>query len=79
METWHTCDTTHCRGGWVTHIAGEAGAALEKRFGMPLAASIIYANSSSIEVPWHNYYESNENALEDIKRCAELEKAAMEK
>ena len=28
MSAWHTCDTTHCRAGWVVHLAGEAGKAL---------------------------------------------------
>lgn len=31
MSTWHTCETTHCRAGWVVHLAGEAGKALEDK------------------------------------------------
>ena len=74
MDSWHSCDTTHCRAGWVTHLAGKEGAALEARFGMPLAASIIIKNSSPIHIGWNKFYEKNEAAMEDIKRCAELEK-----
>jgi hypothetical protein len=76
MQTWHTCETAHCRGGWVTHLAGKEGAELEERFGMPLAAHIIYKNSSEIPVPWNQYYNfNNDEALKDIIRCADEEKA----
>jgi hypothetical protein len=75
MGAWHSCDTTHCRGGWVTFLAGEQGKQLESRFGMPLAAHIIYKNSSEIPVRWHQYYLNNEDAMKDIIKCAEEEKA----
>jgi hypothetical protein len=75
MGNWHSCETTHCRGGWVTHLAGEDGRKLEKRFGMPLAAQIIYRNSSSIHVGADKFYGNNERAMKDIARCAEEEKA----
>jgi len=29
MGSVHQCQTTHCRAGWVVHLAGEAGYALE--------------------------------------------------
>jgi hypothetical protein len=29
MKSWHTCETTHCRGGWVVFKAGAKGKALE--------------------------------------------------
>ncbi len=75
MKSWHTCETSHCRGGWVTHLAGKEGKILEARFGMPLAAHIIYDNSSSIKVPWHNYFNfDNDSSLAHIKECAEKEK-----
>lgn len=74
MGDWHKCNTTHCRAGWVTFLAGKDGKELEERFGMPLAAHIIYDNSSSIRVPWHNYFEfNNDKAMEDIKKCAQEE------
>src|SRR5689334_12019206 len=31
MKAWHSCDTTHCRAGWVIHLAGKAGYELEQR------------------------------------------------
>src|SRR5258708_1115253 len=42
MCTWHTCETTHCRAGWVVALAGEAGRAMEFRLGTPAAALLIY-------------------------------------
>ncbi|OYZ07674.1 MAG: hypothetical protein B7Y36_19020 [Novosphingobium sp. 28-62-57] len=42
MSDWHTCDTTHCRAGWVVALAGDEGKALEKRIGTPAAATLIY-------------------------------------
>jgi len=73
MGAWHTCDTTHCRAGWVVSKAGAAGKALEWAMGTPAAAAIIYmASDPKLErVP--NFYSSNEEALEDMKRLAEQE------
>ncbi len=84
METWHTdsktneegayCGTTHCRAGWVIALGGKAGRELETIFGTENAALQIYKASSSIPVGPVRFYEDNEKAMEDIKRCAELEK-----
>ena len=74
MSKWHTCDTTHCRAGWVVQLAGEEGKKLESKLGTPLAAALIYRESSDIDVKWvHRFYESNTLAMADIKRCAEAE------
>ncbi len=75
MATWHTCETTHCRAGWVVHLAGEAGKALEAFHDTPLAARLIYKASSPINVTFPRFYETNEVALADMKRCAEEEAA----
>jgi hypothetical protein len=76
MSTWHTCDTTHCRAGWVVHLAGEAGAKLERQTSTLFAAMQIYKASSPIEISPVRFYEDNATALEDMKKCAEQEKAA---
>ena len=77
MSDWHTCDTTHCRAGWVAHLAGDAGKALEEIFDTLLAAMMIYDASSNLEkVSPVRFFETNELALEDMKRMAELEKEA---
>lgn len=75
MGAWHTCDTTHCRAGWVVHLAGEAGRALEKFHDTPLAAQLIYRESSPLKVSPPCFYETNEMAMADMKRLAEEEAA----
>jgi hypothetical protein len=74
MNAWHICDTIHCRAGWVTYIAGEAGRILEEHTSTEFAAMQIYKASSKIRVFPPRFYDNNEKALEDIKRCAEEEK-----
>jgi len=73
MSTWHTCETTHCRAGWVVALAGEEGAKLEKYHNTLLAALLIYRESSPHKVAPMRFFESNEKAMEDMKRMAELE------
>ncbi len=75
MGDWHTCDTTHCRAGWVTHLAGEAGKKLEAFHGGStlMAAMRIYHASSPHHVSPVRFFESNEVAMADMKRMAELE------
>ena len=73
MADWHTCETTHCRAGWVTHLAGEEGKELEEFFGTALAASKIYRASSEHKVPLWRFFENAEDAMADMKRLAELE------
>lgn len=75
MATWHetnqTCGTTHCRAGWVVHLAGEAGYKLEAKTNTAFAAMQIYhASNPDVPVSPVRFYESNEVALADIKRCA---------
>jgi hypothetical protein len=75
MDSWHTCDTTHCRAGWVVHLAGQAGEALEAFHDTPLAAMLIYRESSPLRVPCPRFFDTNKAAMADIIRMAELEKA----
>lgn len=82
MGTWHGgddfCGTTHCRAGWVTHLAGEGGRVLDGMMGTAAAAALIYrASDPSLEkVP--DFYCGNEEALDDMKRLAELEASKTE-
>lgn len=71
----HQCGTTHCRAGWVIHLAGEAGYALEQRTSSEFAAMQIYKASGHPISPCR-FYESNDVALADMKACAEREQAA---
>jgi hypothetical protein len=74
MSQWHKCGTTHCRAGWVVHLAGEAGYALERFHDTPLAAQLIYRQSDPENpVPPTRFYEPNDEALADIRRLAGAE------
>ena len=73
MTTWHTCNTTHCRAGWVVLLAGEEGKKLERFHTTEMAAMLIYRVSSPHRVWPARFYESNEAAIADMKRMAELE------
>jgi len=73
MSTWHTCETTHCRAGWVVHMAGKVGEELEKFYDTPLAALKIYRENSSIKVGMNEFFKNNEEAMADIKRAAAAE------
>jgi hypothetical protein len=75
MSNWHICETTHCRAGWVVFLAGDAGRELERITSTEFAAKQIYKASSPIRVSPNQFFASNERAMEDIIRCAELEKA----
>jgi len=71
MGTWHRCETTHCRAGWVVTLAGDGGKALELAMGTPVAAAMIYLASDPNLEKMPNFYASNEAAMEDMKRLAE--------
>ena len=76
MGSWHSCDTTHCRAGWVTHLAGAGGRALEFALGTPIAAAHIYMASDPKLERIPDFYCGNSEALEDMRRLAEAEAAA---
>ena len=78
MGSWHKggfCGTTHCRAGWVTHLAGEGGRVLDGAYGTAAAAALIYmASDPNLErIP--DFYCDNETAMADIKVMAEREGA----
>jgi hypothetical protein len=74
MEDVHTCDNTHCRGGWVIAKAGEAGSKLEDFYGWNLAAMMIYdASAPGYKINPCRFYDSNAEALEDMRKLAEGE------
>jgi hypothetical protein len=75
MGHWHVCGTTHCRGGWVTTLAGPEGKALEDFHNPELAAMLIYY-ASGYHINPARFYDSNADALADMKRLAEEEASA---
>jgi hypothetical protein len=72
MGSWHSCETTHCRAGWVVHLAGPAGYALEKFHNTELAAMLIYRESGHYINP-ARFYDGNDAAMEDIRKLAEAQ------
>jgi len=75
MSAWHTCETTHCRAGWVVTLAGKEGTELEAKTSTCHAAMQIYKASSPIRVSPVRFFETDALAMEDIKRCAKEEAA----
>lgn len=74
MSLWHTCETTHCRAGWVVTLAGEEGKRLEEATSTLFAAMQIYKASDPVNpISPVRFYDSNEKALADMKRLAEAE------
>ena len=70
MGTWHTCETTHCVGGWTVFLT-PGGKELEKKFDTRLAAELIL-RASRPDAPLPNFTASNEAAMAFIEaRAAE--------
>ena len=62
MDTWHTCDTTHCIGGTAIHQAGEVGRLLEAAVGPGIAALMLLGPDAH-----SHFYDSNEAATEWLR------------
>jgi hypothetical protein len=76
VDAWHTCAKTHCRGGWIVTLAGDAGKELERFYNTELAAMLIYdASDPAFKINPARFYDDNEAALADMKRLADLEAA----
>jgi hypothetical protein len=73
MSSWHTCETTHCRAGWVVTLAGKKGKKLEQKVGVSLAATLIYFKSDPTLNKVPNFYSPNASSLEDMRLMAEKE------
>ena len=74
MDSWHTCNTTHCRAGWIVHLAGKEGYELEKETNTSFAAMMIYKASSDIIPTFNDFYVmNNDKSMENIIMCANLE------
>ena len=79
MTAWHTCETTHCRAGWVVTLAGEEGKKLEEKIGTSSAAALIYWHSDPDLKQLPDFYCDNETAMADMKRLAEMNNPARNK
>ena len=73
MDTWHTCETSHCIGGWICFLAGVKGKALENRLDTPMAARrIYYASDPGCRVP-HLYQMDDAKAMKQLEENAAKE------
>jgi len=62
MSTWHSCDTTHCLGGWLICQAGEVGKLLEAAVGSSVAGLML----GGVEAHSH-FYDTNQAAAEWLR------------
>lgn len=63
--------------GWIVHLAGAPGKALERRHGTASAARrIVYASDPSFDRPLYFYRIDNDFVMREIEECAERERAA---
>ena len=69
MTNWHKCETTHCRAGWVVHLSGDAGYALEKATSTLFAAQQIY-RVSGYDISPVRFFDSDEAAMNDMRKLA---------
>ncbi len=67
QDTWHTCETTHCRAGFSELYAEDVGKEMVKHLGHWLTGALIYKKSTG-RIP--NFYASNEDALADVRAHA---------
>ena len=73
MGNFHRCGTTHCRAGWVIHLAGPEGYALATRTSSTFAAMQIY-RASGYRISPVRFFESKAKALQDMKKLATMER-----
>jgi hypothetical protein len=74
MSNWHTCDTQHCRAGWVVTLTGVKGRELEELLDPEAAAMLIYKASSPITVHADEFYDEEEDAMHSMRCAAEQER-----
>ncbi len=70
MNDWHTCEKKHCRAGWIVALAGAEGKALEQFYNTELAAMLIYHQSTGRRIHPARFYDSDEEALADMRTLA---------
>ena len=57
MNTWHTCDTTHCVAGWAIAQAGEPGRLLEAAVGSQIAGLMLLGAEAH-----RHFFDSDDDA-----------------
>lgn len=61
MNTWHTCDTTHCIAGWACHLAIN-GKEMEATHGTQIAGLLLLGAEAH-----SHFFDENDKALEYLK------------
>jgi hypothetical protein len=72
MMTWHTCETTHCVGGW-TCVLTPGGREFESKLQNTRLAAEYILRASRPDAPLPNFTASNEAAMAFIEARAEEE------
>lgn len=57
MGEWHSCETSHCIAGWAIHLAGDAGARLERDNGSEIAGLMLLGTEAHA-----HFYDSDADA-----------------
>jgi len=73
MSDWHTCETTHCWAGWIVHLAGEEGYALENKTSPCFAAMQIFKASNKSSINPSYFFLGDKEAMVKIKEMADTE------
>jgi len=69
MDSWHSCQTTHCIAGWAIHQAGEPGRLLEETHGPEVAGRMLLGHDAAM-----HFHDSNDDArawLQSVLDAAE--------
>jgi uncharacterized protein YjbI with pentapeptide repeats len=78
MGSWHGkegvdetnwCGTTHCRAGYAVCLAGKEGFDLEKQYGTPMTATLLYMKSTP-DAALPSFYCTDDEAMADIRARA---------
>ena len=73
MATWHTCETTHCLGGW-TVVLTPKGREFETKCNDTGTAAALILRASRPDAPLPNFTASNEAAMAFLEQRASEEK-----
>ena len=71
MDTWHTCETTHCIAGWAIHQAGEPGRILEALHGPALAGRLLLGDDAAM-----HFLDDNDVAREWLQSVLDAPEGA---
>lgn len=78
MSTWHMCESSHCRAGWVNTIAfGENRLMAEDRVPTPHLALAVYLKAHPT-MPVPSWYAMDSWAMADIEKLAGMDNGVVD-